>query len=247
MEEMRMGTMIAPARRRARGLFAAVVTAAAAGALATGPLAAPASAIGTPAISVTRPCYVNAGSPAPITVIGSGWTPGDRIALATADGDLYGTAMAGSTGSFSQVINGAALTTIDPAQMTEKLLATDEGNPTTGTQSTGQTAGTSLRIANLAFKVSPSEAPFTKRVSFSFSGFDPGRQVYAHYLHKGLPVARQRFGRAGGACGLLRKKALQYPGGHPHFSSYTVQFDDSGHYSRRTAPRIVTNLQILTF
>lgn len=196
---------------------------------------------------MTRACYVNTSSPAPITVAGAGWTPGDRIELMTANGDLYGTATAGATGSFSQVIDGTPLGTIDPAQKTETLVASDQGNPATGAQSTGQTARATLLIANLAFKVSPNSAPFNKRVTFSFSGFDAGRQIYAHYLHKGRVVAGQRFGRAAGACGLLRKKALQYPGGHPHFSYYTVQFDDSRRYSRKSSPRILTNLQILRF
>ena len=92
-----------------------------------------------------------------------------------------------------------------------------------------------------AVKTKPARAKFTHPVTFTFSGFKPGKQIYAHFLHP-KPVARERFGKAKGVCGVLKTKALLYPGGHPRFKTYKLQFDDSKAYSRHASPRIDTKL-----
>jgi hypothetical protein len=226
----------------AGGLAAPAGAASAAGAAGAAGAAA-ADGAAPPAISVSRSCYVNAATPAPITVTGTGWTPNDNLQVATAKGDLYGTAVVGADGTFTVTLAGTAISAIGPGQQSETLTATDEGGVTA--PATGQTASTTFQIANLAFTTAPHEARFTRRVTFTFSGFIPGREIYAHYVHRGKVVASQRFGRARGVCGTLKTKALQYPGGHPRFDSYTVQFDDARRYARRTTPRNHTQLSII--
>ncbi len=79
-------------------------------------------------------------------------------------------------------------------------------------------------------------------MTWYFSGFDKGRYVYGHYLRHGREVARARFGRTKGNCGLLRTRAPFFPGGRQRYASYGLQFDDARHYSRHSSPRIVTSL-----
>jgi len=182
---------------------------------------------------------------APVTVRGTGWLPGDTVKLS--GGQLSGTATVGADGTFVQTISGAVLGTSGPAQQPETLTATDEGNAADNTPATGQSADTNFLVANLAFSVNPQEASFKRKVTFRFSGFLPGRAIYAHYVHRGRVAAVQSFGRTSGACGLLRKRELQYPGGKPRYDSYTVQFDDSRSYRRGALPRIVTKLTIVRY
>ena len=218
------------------GALAAVAT----GALLT----ATAGAAGSPVISSAKACYVNGTSIAPVTITGSGWTPGDSVQLSSASGDLFGTAVVGSDGTFMATISGAGLRTVKPAQMTEVLNATDEGNDTTGATATGQTARIAFQIANLAIATNPAEAKPTKKVTFTFSGFSAGTPIYAHYLHRGKVVASQRFGTATGVCGTLKSRARLYPGGRPRYENYTVQFDDSARYSKGAVPKLVSSIRL---
>jgi hypothetical protein len=201
-------------------------------------MAAPAIAAATPTITVAEPCVIDTNpfmSPT-ITVTGSGWTAGDDINLSGGD-DLDGDATVGADGTFTTTVEGDDINDGNPGMEDVTLTATDEGPTSSGT------ATTSFAIANLAVSVAPAEAAFTKHVTFSFSGFSEGKAIYAHYLHKGTVVARQKFGTATGVCGLLKKKkALQYPGGHPKYDKYTVQFDDSAGYSKNSTPRILFTL-----
>jgi hypothetical protein len=189
-------------------------------------------------ITVGQACYVNTNPfmGATIAVTGQGWTPNDSIELVGSGMD--GTATAGATGSFATTLQGPVLESSAPGQERFTLTATDE---TTAAAS----AATSFYAANLAFGVSPSSAPFDRKVNFSFSGFDPGKLIYAHYLHGRRLIASQAFGRAGGVCGMRRDRAYQYPGGHPKYRSFTVQFDDSRHYAHSARPRITSSLSVL--
>jgi hypothetical protein len=87
-------------------------------------------------------------------------------------------------------------------------------------------------------------APPYRKVRFSFSGFTPGRPIYGHFVHRGHLVRAVRYGGARGACGMLHTRAAQYPGGHPRYSSYIVQFDSRSRYSKRTRPRYLAKLTL---
>jgi hypothetical protein len=210
-----------------RTTFAALATSAA--------LAAPATA---QVISVNAACFVNAKPAvgAPVTVSGSGFTPGDTVEL-DATG-VFGTTTVGATGTFTTTVTGPILTTPFPASSRFTLTARDETNGTT-------TASTSFEVANLAFQTHPAVAKPSKTVHFSFSGFRSGALIYGHYVH-GKKVLTTRFGRAKGACGLLKSKARLFPG-KPRFSKYKVQFDNSRRYHATALPRIVSGLTIEHF
>lgn len=222
---MRTWESVVRRRRLARAAIA-VATLLAPGAVAT---AASAATLG-----VNKACYVISGKTAPsMAVLGSGFTPGDTISI-TSNAAFNGTNVTANANGFIGLVTGAPLPFFTrPGEKTATLTAQDFSN--------GTTATTTVTVAPLAVATQPSRAAFTKLVTFYFSGFKPGRFIYAHYLRK-HQVARARFGRAKGACGLLKARARLYPGGHPHYKTYKVQIDDSKRYSTHASPRIVTRL-----
>lgn len=211
-----------------RGLLRATVGVAALGAVGT----ATASAA---TLAVTRPCFVNvnAGKGATIGVIGTGFTPGDTIEI-TGTG-VFATATASPQGGILLATQGPILSTAGPAVQSFTLTANDQ------TSGAGNQATTAVTMANLAVATNPSVAKPTRKVTWHFSGFTPGRTIWVHYLRKRV-VNRMSFGRAHGACGTLTAKRKFYPGGHPHFTKYTVVLDQVKRYTRRARPRIVTTL-----
>lgn len=204
---------------------------------ASGALAAQASAA---TISANRACYVNAnpGIGAPMTITGGGFTPGDPISVSGST--VFASATADANGNFAVTTNAPILPTIFPASRSTTLTAQDEY--------TGVSAQVVVRSANLAVSEKPGSVRHVSRqkVTFTFSGFTPGKHIYAHYLRKKV-VARMKFGKASGPCGTLRQKALMYPGGHPGHDSYTVTFESSKRYSKKAFPRVTEKLEILRF
>lgn len=196
-------------------------------------LAAPA---GAQTIAVNGSCFVNADPDVgtPVTVSGWDFTPGDSIDLASPLS--LGTAMIAADGTFTTMVKAPTLKTSGPAQSRFLLTASD---PITGT-----TATTSFRVANLAVGTTPAVARPSTRVKFSFSGFRGRANLYGHYLLHGKVIATKRFGRTRGPCGMLKARARLFPGGHPGFGNYKVQFDDSRRYSAKALPRIDLALTI---
>jgi hypothetical protein len=207
---------------------------------AVGVLALAVPAVGTASasaatINVTKTCYVNAnpGQGAPIAVVGSGFTPGDTIAIQGSG--VSGTATASPSGQIVVSTSGPTLTTTGPAAQTFTLSATDQ------TTFSGTLATTTVTMANLSVATKPVVAKPTRKVTWQFSGFTPGKTIWIHYLRK-RAVSRMSFGKANGPCGLLTAKRKFYPGGHPHFTKYTVVIDQVKRYSKGARPRIVTTL-----
>ncbi|HEY5316428.1 MAG TPA: hypothetical protein VIJ20_00505 [Solirubrobacteraceae bacterium] len=189
------------------------------------------------AIAVTQACVVNA-NPAegsPMTVNGTGFTAGDSINLQTVTGDAFGTATADVNGNFTATFAAPTLSTPNPAAGAFTLQAMDETDGVT-------TASTTFDVANLAVATNPARAKPNKKVTWSFSGFTSGAQIYAHYLHGKKVTATMRFGRAGGPCGVLKTRKVFYPG-HAKYGSYKIQIDDARRYSATTLPRLVATLK----
>lgn len=221
------------ARSRGRGLstLALGIT------VALGFLVVAAAQASAATIAVLQPCVVNANPAvgALMTVTGAGFAPGDSISLSSTTGGASGSATAGPAGTFAINMAGPILPTINPAAATFALQATDETDGVT-------TATTSFAAANLAVTTNPAEAKPTKKVTWSFSGFTGGAEIYAHYLHGKKVVATTKFGRAIGPCGVLKKKAVFYPG-HAKYEVYRVQVDDVRRYLAHSLPRLVATLR----
>jgi hypothetical protein len=207
----------------------------AAGAATMGVAAAQASAA---SIAVGQACVVNAnpGVGSQMTVTGTGFTPGDTIDLQTTTGGAYGTTTADPTGNISAQLAGPILSTIGPGMASFTMTATDEDTALPTAPST------TFDVANLAVSTNPAEAKPTKRVTWSFSGFIGGAEIYAHYLHDKKVVARTKFGRASGPCGTLKTKKVFFPG-KPKYDSYQVQVDDAARYSARSLPHLIATLK----
>ncbi len=208
-------------------------------AVAAGALVAPAAAAASASaatLAVGAPCYVNVNSAqgAPINVLGTGYTPGDTISIA--GNAVAGTTTAGPDGSINLVTQGPILPFSGPGSRSFTLTSQDE------TSGSGFLAQTAVTMTNFAVATQPAVAKPTRRVTWRFSGFVPGHTIYVHYLRKGKVLQRMTFGRANAPCGTLKTRDRFYPGGRPHYSKYTVVFDQVKRYTKRARPRITTVL-----
>lgn len=221
--------------RRLGGIAAASACALATTAVA---VAAPAAAA---TIAPNAACYVNVdpGAGAPMTITGSGFTPGDPIDLAGSG--VFATGTADPAGNISIPTTAPLLPTIGPGTMATTITATDEN---TGVAM----ATTTVESANLAVQTKPGSVHNVRKdkVTFSFSGFVPGRHIYAYYARRKI-VAKATFKKAQGPCGTLKQRALLYPGGRPRNSQYKVTFESTARYSKTVFPRITATLSILRF
>ncbi len=185
-------------------------------------------------IAVAKPCYVNKSraNRASMTVTGSGFAPGGQVQISSSDGSAKVVASAGPTGAVAATTSAPDPSFTLPGQKTVTLTATEAT-----VAGPAISASTPVTVAPLAVGIEPTEALPTQVVTWYFSGFEPGKPIYGHYLRR-KQVALTRFGRAQGACGVLRSRALLYPGGHPRYRLYGLQFDDSRRYSKRSTPRL---------
>jgi hypothetical protein len=222
--------------QRLAGIAATACTALA----ASGALAATASAA---TITADKACYVNAdpSSGAAMTITGTGFAPNDPVDLS--GGGVFGQTTVDATGNFSILTAAPKLSTIEPG-MTSTMLTAEDDNATLG----AITATTVVKSANLSVSTTPGSVKNVRKdkVMFSFSGFTPGKHVYGYYMRKTV-VAKARFGKASGPCGLLRQKALLFPGGRPSKDEYKVTFESSSRFSTSVFPRVTGTLNILHF
>jgi hypothetical protein len=208
-------------RRRLAMITAAVFAALG---LACGVLAAEASAA---TLAATKPCFVNGTKLAQVTILGAGFNAGDDVEI---EGHGFlADVVAGASGSFLAT-GDAPILMSGPASKSLRLTAIDVTTPAI-------TATTTIRVANLAVLPTPLSVRnvHKDKVTFSFSGFTPGKRIYGYWLRKKF-IAKATFGKAKGPCGVLKQKALLYPGGHPTSDKYTVVFEQTTRYSKRATP-----------
>ncbi len=198
-------------------------------------LSAAATAQAAATLFVNRPCYVIAKKIPSMTITGSGYAPNSHV-LITSTGNVDASTTASATGAIELKLTAPAPHFSVPSVKTFTFTAKDE-NITPAI-----VASSLVRVAPLgALHGSTPKAPglkaLTEMTNWSFSGFAPGKTIYAHYTIHGQQVASQAFGTARGACGTLHARAPLYPG-TPQHASYPVQFDGAKSYSPRTAPKI---------
>ena len=191
-------------------------------------------------LSVNRGCFVNTITkgtilPAPMVVTGSGYVPGDPVTITSTDGTVDKLTQASPSGTIAVPIGAPTPFLKLPGSKVVALTASDYNAAGT------ITGGTFLKTTYLDVATVPGTARPSQKVTWYFSGFRPGRPIYVHYLHRGRQVARMRFGRAKGVCGLLRTRARFFPG-RQRYHTYGLQFDDSQRYSKRSRPRILNTL-----
>lgn len=190
-------------------------------------------------IDVNRPCYVIASKVPSMVITGSGFAPRSNV-LITSTANIDVSTHADRHGDISVRVSAPAPYFARPAVKTYLFEAADEDGSIT--------ARRLVRVAPYgALHGATAQAPgltaLTERTSWSFSGFAPGREIYAHYTLDGRQVALAEFGRAHGDCGLLRTRAPLYPA-TPHRAGYQVQFDGVERYSPATRPRIMGTVRL---
>ncbi|HYZ81834.1 MAG TPA: hypothetical protein VE571_11215, partial [Solirubrobacteraceae bacterium] len=164
---------------------------------ATGALAAAASAA---TLTPDKACYVitdtNAG--APMTITGAGFTPGSTVQLTGGSPATFVNAAADGAGNVSFTAKAPELGT-GPGSKRTTFTATDPN---------GVSAAVTVRSANLSVATKPGSVRnvHKDKVTFSFSGFVPGKRIYGYYIRKKI-VAKAKFGKAQGPCGVLKQKA----------------------------------------
>lgn len=196
----------------------------------------------TPPASLTadRACYVNGPHRARVTIGGNGFMPGDTVTVSAAGYDFTATAVVDATGAFLASARAPALPP-GAGVRTLVLTATDETNPAAAPVTT------TIRAANLAMSARLAvHDVLSQKAAYSFSGFTPGRVIYGYWKRRSV-LARMRLGRATGPCGVLRRRALLYPGGHPAFKRYTVVFEQRRRYSPRARPRVTARLTLYRY
>jgi hypothetical protein len=209
--------------------------------LASGALAAQASAAD---LAVTAGCYVIAGKNAPpMSFTGSGFTPGDRVLIASDEGTVDTSAKADPQGRIAGRADAPTPFLSTPGAKKIGLTAQDQTPD-------GKTiaARTTVNVTELGWqhgstKRQPGLGALTEKTNWSFSGFQPGEPIFGHYLYKGKQVALARFGLARPPCGTLKVRARLYPA-TPHHSSFSIQYDDRRAYSRKSRPRIIGPLKL---
>lgn len=194
-------------------------------------------------LSVDKRCYVITRRIPSMTITGSGYQPRSHV-LITSTANIDASTTADGTGRISVTVRAPAPHFSVPSVKTFTFTAKDE-NVTPAIH-----ANVRARVAPLgALHGSTPRAPGLKALSeptnWSFTGFAPGRTIFAHYTIKGRQVALKAFGTAHGDCGKLHTRAPLYPA-TPHHASYPVQFDSVQRFSPKTTPRISGRVSLNT-
>jgi len=177
-----------------------------------------------------KPCF---GDGDPITIGGTGYTPGAQVSVA-ADGRQFNGAL---TSSATGTIAGRLLPFAVASSRTQQSVftATDTANPA----NVGQTTVTR---AQLRVTVTPANASPRSRRRVRARGFTAGPTLYRH-ITRGRSVSNARVAKLKGACReasvrtrLFRRNARS--------GTYRVQFDTQRRYSSRTVQRVRFRVQV---
>ena len=191
--------------------------------LAIAACAVPASA-NAATLAPGKPCF---GDGDPITLGGTGYTPGRQVTVA-ADGRQFS---GGLTATATGTIAGRLLPFAPVPGRTQRpvFTATDTANP-------ANVAQTVITRARLRVTVSPANASPRRVRRFRARGFTSGTTLYRH-ITRGRKVSNGRMARLRGACAetsvrkrLFRKNAKS--------GTYRVQFDTRRRYSSSTVQRV---------
>jgi hypothetical protein len=107
------------------------------------------------------------------------------------------------------------------------------------TDAAGVTASLPTHVAMWMFDYSGGRSLKAKR-TWRFSGWVPGKPLYAHYRHEGRTYGNRRFGVPTGPCGYLKTKAPLLPVKVKHAGRWTVWVDQSKTYKNEN-PRALSS------
>lgn len=205
------------------------VTVGAATLLASGALAAQASAA---QIALNASCYLNTPSAtAKVTIAGRGFVPSGSVDIG---GGVFGTVNADAAGNFVTTVK-APNATIKPGARKFTVTAS-EPDPSTAQTITASTTG---HYSQAGLALSDTVVGFGTRITYYFGGFRPGKQIYGHYFVGKRLTGRKRFGKATGPCGTLKAKATGYPISHAQPDKWTVFYDNVKKFKKNAIPTYI--------
>lgn len=187
--------------------------------------------------SLDRACYVS-GEPGTLSL--AGFSPNAVVSLANDDGDRT-SVTTDAAGSLVVAIGPPAGDDLPrPGSREIVFTATEDANPANVATAVG-------RIAPLAFATDTGpKSPAAKRAWY-FSGWTPGKAIYAHFRLGGRTRGTYRFGVATGPCGLYQRRA---PGiaikGRVGAGAWTIQVDQAARFSTRTTEKLTTRTAVYT-
>jgi hypothetical protein len=221
-------------RRRRVALLAAVAAPAALAAIPAALSAAPAIATDAVCLRPSQQPNGNAVSP-PLRMTGAGFTPGQVVPIQVGSRTWY-TVVEDIGGFLVEIDVSDRLRLPRPKSSPLGIVATDP--------SLGPSNALRIRTAPLEFSATPKRTRPSNTVTFRFSGFEPGRAIFAHYRFDGRVRANVRMGRASNPCGLLTARRDQIPVRDPEIGLWRIQFDQRATFSPRATPRIGATVNV---
>ena len=189
------------------------------GAVVTAAAAAPAGA----AMLETDACvrYV-AGQPT-MTMIGTGFTPGGSVTLASSTKAKPSPAAFASSpvlpnGGFVQRTLPPGFSSPNRTLETFTLIGVDATNP-------AAFATTPFQVVRFGLTTKPTPRRPTSRVTYTARGFETGKRVYVHFRFRGATRRTVSLGVAKGPCGIAsrRMRALPTKALYGPWTTYTNQ------------------------
>ncbi|MGI8623075.1 MAG: hypothetical protein ACR2NB_06225 [Solirubrobacteraceae bacterium] len=175
----------------------------------------PAAAAQAATLTTDSRCYVEGQS---LTIAGSGWVPGTRWSVQGAS--VFDTNVADPLGNWLSTSQRAPIVPRETIKPTTVKL--------TGTQNGKEVAGASFKVVNFLVRPRAAHGKPTKKTSFGFSGFLPGKRIYVH-VRRGSKTYTVRAGRGDRTCGTLRTRLRRLPAvpaSRIHFGTYKVFVDN---------------------
>jgi hypothetical protein len=180
-----------------------------------------------------------------MTITGAGWVPNATVQLS--GGGTFANATADASGNVTFVNVPAPLFIKAGAAIKASTLTATATNP----DGSPAVQTIHVRSVNLFVGTNPRTVRDVRKdkTTFSFSGFTPGKHIYGYWLRGKKLVAKDKFGKAHGPCGVLKQKAFLYPGGRPKSgaSVFNVTFENTSSYTANAFPRVTGQLDILHF
>ena len=196
-------------------------------------------------LSVNAACYVFATKTPPTMVVtGSGYAPGDLVEITSNVGFAAATATADAGGNIA-VSTQAPLPPKVAAGAQPVVLTADDESINGSIPASVPLNVAFLYVFHGGAKKRPGLGAFREKTSWAFSGFAPASTSGVTTSIHGRQVAKVRFGKASGPCGVLKTRAKLFPA-TPHHRSYPVQVDDSKRYSKHAFPKVSGRLTLTT-
>jgi len=186
-------------------------------------LTVPASA-GAATLAPGKPRF---GDGDPITLGGTGFTPGAPVTVAADGRQFAGSLTSSATGTIAGRLLPARL--VAGTTQNSVFTATDTLNPA----NVGQT---NVLRSRLRVSVTPANASPRSSRRFRARGFTAGTTLYRH-ITRGRSVSNGRMGKLKGACRTLSVKKRLFRK-NAKSGTYRVQFDAKRKYSSTTVQRV---------